>query len=347
MADPIRVLVVDDSAFARKVLREILGASPHLHVVDIARDGLEALEKISELRPDLVTLDLVMPHLDGIGVLQALSKTGAPRVVVVSTSDAESDLAIRALELGAVDIVHKPTALATDRLYEVSGELLRKVEGAMSAQLAPAEGRAPVKPARLNTPAAAGAAEAGRVLVLGTSTGGPQALTRLLPAFPKSFPLPMALVVHIPVGYTDALAQRLDNLCALTVREAHDGMELRPGLCAVARAGMHLRVERRGSGLVARLDVDPLTLPHRPSVDVLFRSAAAEVGPGALGVVLTGMGDDGLAGARAIRAAGGKVLTEAESSCVIYGMPRAVREAGLSDAEVPLHDMASEIARHL
>lgn len=347
-SEMIRVLVVDDSAFARKVVREILSASPRIQVLDIARDGLEALEKINDLKPDVVTLDLVMPHLDGIGVLQALPKTGGPRVVIVSTSDAESDLGLQALENGAVELVHKPTALATDRLYDLSTELVRKVEIAASA-------RPPVhlEGARRPSPEGASAAPVtskpieNRVLVIGTSTGGPQALTRLFTALPGDFPFPIAAVVHIPPGYTQALARRLDQISALSIVEAWDGLELRPGQAVIARAGMHLLLERRGSRLFARLDLNPLLTPHRPSVDVLFESAAAEVGPGVLGVVLTGMGDDGLKGAQAIRAAGGRVLAEAESSCVVYGMPRCVFEEGLAEAQAPLEEMAAEILRRV
>jgi two-component system chemotaxis response regulator CheB len=339
----IRVLVVDDSAFARKVLSELLSTSARIHVVGIARDGLDALEKIAALKPDVVTLDLVMPHLDGIGVLQALPKTGAPRVIVVSTSDAESELGLRALELGAVDLVHKPTALATDQLYELSSELIRKVEAAKSAKSRPVLEIAATGPAPpIDRPVSAN----GRVVVIGTSTGGPQALTRLIPALPANFPIPIAVVVHIPPGYTQALAQRLNNNSALEVAEASDGIELRPGLAVIARAGTHLRLERRGDRSFGWLDLLPTT-PHRPSVDVLFQSAAKQFGAGALGVVLTGMGDDGLIGAHAIHDAGGTILTEAEFSCIIYGMPRCVHEAGIGQPPVLLSEMAAEIMRRL
>lgn len=342
---PIRVLVVDDSAFARKVVREILSASPGIKVVDIARDGLEALEKIEEHKPDVVTLDLVMPHLDGIGVLEALPEAGGPRVLVVSTSDAESELCIKALQSGAVDVVHKPTALATDRLFEISSELVRKVRIAALAKPRPAIERVSRAPERV-TPVPA-STHPGRALVIGTSTGGPHALTRLLSALPGNLPLPVAVVVHMPPGYTQALARRLDQASALSVVEASDGLELAPGMAVIARAGMHLRLERRGDRLIARLDLHPITALHRPSVDVLFESAAAALGAGVLGVVLTGMGDDGLNGARMIHDAGGRVLAEAESSCVVYGMPRCVREAGLAEAEAPLEAMAAEIMRRV
>jgi two-component system chemotaxis response regulator CheB len=342
-ATPIRVLVVDDSAFARKVLRETLTRDPRLEVVGTARDGLEALEKISELQPDVVTLDLVMPNLDGVGLLRALPREGAPRVVVVSTSDADSALGIEALQSGAIDLVHKPTALATERLYDLGDELKTKV-------LAAAGARVPAPPApagagsRAPLPPAAGTV---KLVVIGTSTGGPQALTRLLSSLPGDLPCAIAVALHIPAGYTDALARRLDDCCLVEVHEAADGGTLAPGSVAIARGGMHLRLTASEAGIVTYLDAKPLVAPFCPSVNVLFESAAAALGPAVLGVVLTGMGDDGVDGARAIRKAGGRILTEAESSCVVYGMPRAVGEAGLRDGEADIDHMANAILRNL
>lgn len=349
MSPRIRVLVVDDSAFARKVLREILGGGLDIDVVGFARDGLDALEKIESLRPDVVTLDLVMPHLDGLGVLQALPASGGPRVLIVSVSSQESDLGLQALHLGAVDIVQKPTALATGRLFEMSAELLRKVRLAASLPRSPPRLDAPPSRALAALPpvASAPSAAAGRVVVVGTSTGGPQALARLCAALPADLPAPVAVVVHIPVGYTTALAQRLDQGSPLSVVEAWDGLELLPGMVVIARAGLHLRLERQGERLLARLDHTPTGSPHRPSVDVLFESAARHAGSGALGVILTGMGDDGLLGSRAIHEAGGHLLIEDESSCIVYGMPRCIQEAGIADLAAPLDELPAEIVRRL
>jgi two-component system, chemotaxis family, protein-glutamate methylesterase/glutaminase len=340
LAKPIRVLVVDDSAFARKVLREALSQSPALEVVGIARDGLEALEKIAELAPDVVTLDLVMPNLDGLGVLRALPAEGGPRVVIVSISDAESALVIEALQRGATDLVHKPTALATDRLYELSSELVAKVIDAARARkvrIAPPSGPVEIGPR---------AVSAVRLIAIGTSTGGPQALTRLLTALPRELPCAVAVALHIPAGYTEALARRLDESCAVRVFEAWDGAAIPPGSVAIARGGSHLRVTEENGMMTAHVGQHPVTAPFCPSVNVLFESAAA-LGPAALGVVLTGMGDDGLVGARAMHAAGGRLLTEAESSAVVYGMPRVVREAGLAIAESRIETMAETILAHI
>jgi two-component system chemotaxis response regulator CheB len=338
---PIRVLVVDDSAFARKVLRETLSRSPLLEVVGIARDGLEALEKIAELGPDVVTLDLVMPNLDGLGVLRALPAEGGPRVVIVSISDGESALGIEALQSGAVDIVQKPTALATERLYDLSDELVAKVVAAAAAHPHPSTA-APAPPLVRLAPTAS----AVRLVVVGTSTGGPAALTRLLAAFPADFPAAVAVALHIPAGYTETLAHRLDETCPMRVIEAFDGAELLPGTVTLARGGQHLRVRSAGGRITAHVSSEPLTAPFCPSVDLLFRSAAT-LGPAVLGVVLTGMGNDGVAGATAIRQTGGRVVTEAEESCVVYGMPRAVVEANQSDGQAPIDAMAAEISRRL
>ncbi len=336
----IRVLVVDDSAFARKVLRETLAAAPGIEVVDIARDGLEALEKIAMLRPDVVTLDLTMPGLDGVGVMAALPHDDPPRVVLVSVSGRDNAQCVEALQMGAVELVQKPTALATDRLYTLGEALVRAVRAAASAR--------PRLPTLAASPATvAPGARRADVVVVGTSTGGPQALARLLPALPADLPVPVAVALHIPAGYTEALAQRLDAAAQLTVVEADGEVPLRPGLAVLARGGCHLRLTRRQAAVVAAVEHGSVHLPYRPSVDLLFESAAAAFGARVLGVVLTGMGDDGLRGARAIRAAGGEVIAESESSCIVDGMPRSVREAGLANDEAPLERMAEAIVRRL
>jgi len=337
MSRPIRVLVVDDSAFARKVLREVLSQSADIEVVGTARDGLDALEKIAELSPDVLTLDLVMPNLDGIGVLRALPPS-PPRVVVVSMSDAESEIAVEALAAGAFDLVHKPTALATDRLYELAGELIDKIKMAAQSRVPSQRPPPPSVPSVWGVPAR-------DVVVVGTSTGGPQALTRLLTSLPADFPLPIAIVLHIPVGYTEAVADRLDRGCRVTVLEAFEGLELLPGMAVIARAGFNLRIERAGERLACRLDERATGSWHMPSVDALFESAAATCGRRTLGVVLTGMGNDGLIGSRKIHDQGGVVLAESEASSVIYGMPRCVQDAGLASAQADIDDMGALIAR--
>ncbi|HWO17908.1 MAG TPA: chemotaxis-specific protein-glutamate methyltransferase CheB [Kofleriaceae bacterium] len=332
-----RVLVVDDSAFARTVLSKLLRQNGDISVVGTARDGADALERIDALDPDVVTLDLTMPGIDGIGVLHALRARPRPRVIVVSTSSVDAALGAQALALGAVDLVTKPTALASDRLHEIGAELRAKVIAC--ARPAPAD------PPERRTEA--GVPRKGADLVMiGTSTGGPQALTRLVAALPADLRAPVVMALHIPVGYTEAIAQRLDKISPLMVMEAADGLELVPGLAVLARGGMHLRVERHGSRLYAVLSPRPAR-QFTPSVDELFISGARAVGARSLGVVLTGMGDDGLEGARAIAAAGGMLITESASSCVIYGMPRSVYEAGLGAVSVHLDQIGRRIEEYV
>jgi two-component system chemotaxis response regulator CheB len=335
-----RVLVVDDSAFARAVLTRVLDASGKVAIAGTARDGRDALAKIAELDPDVVTLDLTMPEMDGLAVLRALANRPRPRVIVVSISTIENEIGAESLALGAVDLISKPTAYADERLAEIGDELVAKVT-AIAATLA-GEGAAVAMPA----PAARPAVAAVDLVMVGTSTGGPQALTQLLARLPANLAAPVAMTLHIPAGYTGPLAQRLNAASPLEVLEAEDGMELVRGRAVLARGGLHLQIERVGAKLVCRLSTQPVR-QFTPSVDELLRTGAEATGGRALGVILTGMGDDGLAGARALHAAGGELLSEAASSCVVYGMPRCVYEAGLSTACVPLDRMAAEIAKRV
>lgn len=348
MSEPkIRVLIVDDSAFTRKVIRDTLGATQGIEVVGYARDGLEALELVESLKPEVMTLDVHMPELDGLGVLEALKARGTagPRVVIVSTVGAADDEMLRALELGAVDLVRKPTAAALSSLYDIRGDLVDKVRTAAASRVVVPEDDDP--PPLPLSHALRGTSHNTSVIVIGASTGGPQALTKLLPQLPADLPVPVALVLHIVEGFTRSLAERLDRVSALRVVETFEGRVIRPGEVAVAPGGAHLTLLRNSDGTAtSRLVHEPESL-HRPAVDVLFKSAAAAFGRGVLGVVLTGMGEDGLAGSRSIRGAGGRVITELERSCVVYGMPRAVFEAGLSTDQASLSRMCEAIVGHL
>lgn len=349
---PLRVLIVDDSAFVRKTVREMLAACPQILVVGVARDGEEALDLVVELQPDVITCDLLMPRLDGVGFVRKQMARRPLPILVLTAAPQDGVHVIEALTAGAIDFVQKPTALATDDLRLVSEQLVAKVMFAGRAAVGSHPPPAPV----LATPVLARAGSAsplgavGRydVLVLGISTGGPQALRYLLPQFGADFPVPIAMVLHMPVGYTALYAEKLNELCALEVREAREGDALRPGLALLAQAGRHLQFRRAREGhVVAHLPLQPIDKTHRPAADVLFRSAAETYGSRVLALVMTGMGDDGKEGAAWVKAQGGTVLTEAEKSCVIYGMPRSVVEAGLSDAAIPLHELAPEILSRL
>jgi two-component system chemotaxis response regulator CheB len=349
MSKPIRVLVVDDSAFVRKVVTQMLSRSPAIDVVGTARDGEDALELTERLQPDVITLDLVMPRMNGVEFLRAQAARRPVPVVICSIAHESGAMALEAFEAGAVEFVQKPTALATDRVYEIAEELIAKVQAAARANVArvPDAATAAILPAArgAHAPPVPGARDSDGttrcdVIVLGISTGGPQALRYLVPRLPAALPVPMAIVLHMPVGYTAMYAQRLNDISPLEVIEAQEGDVLRPGVVWLAPAGQHLTFMRGADALVrAHLDLRPTDTPHRPAVDVLFQSAAAIFGPRVLGVVMTGMGNDGLLGAAHIKAQGGRIATEAESSCVVYGMPRAVVEAALSDRSATLEEM--------
>ncbi|MFP5260949.1 MAG: chemotaxis response regulator protein-glutamate methylesterase [Blastocatellia bacterium] len=339
----LRVLVVDDSAYVRKVIKQMLSRSPFIEVVGAARDGQEAIEMVEQFRPDVVTCDLMMPVLDGVGfVREQMSRRPVP-IVIVSIANEGSELALTALDAGAVDFVQKPTALATEKIFEVSDELIEKVKAAAGVQMARLQTAVEREPPA-GLPADAPRAGLVDIVVLGISTGGPQALKYLTPQLPADFPVPLVLVMHMPVGYTEMYAQKLDEISQLKVSEAREGDIVKPGVALLAPAGRHLTLLRQANGaVVTHLDARPFDSAHRPSVDVLFQSAAEVFGSRTLGVVMTGMGSDGKQGAAWIKSQGGLVFTEAEQSCVVYGMPLSVVEAGLSDKSVPLEKMAQSI----
>lgn len=337
----IRVLVVDDSAYVRKVMTQMLSRSPFIEVVGTARDGVEALEQVEELTPDVVTLDLIMPEMDGVEFLRRQMARRPIPVVVVSIASESGETALAALDAGAIDFVQKPTALATEKIFEISNEIIDKVKAAAQASLAPLQRLPSVAPAMALPAAPQGLLD---LVVIGISTGGPQALKYLIPQLPANFPASVAIVLHMPVGYTALYADKLNQVSNLHVVEAGQGQEVRRGTVFIAPAGRHLTLVGRADGLVAtHLDARPFDTPHRPSVDVLFQSAANLFRERLLGVVMTGMGSDGREGAGWIKSQGGLVYTESEESCVVYGMPRSVAEANLSDRSIPLDRMAQAI----
>lgn len=343
----LKTLVIDDSAYVRKVIKQMLGRSPFIDVVGTARDAEEGLALVKELRPDVVTLDLMMPGMGGLGFIREQMGRHPLPIVVVSIADEASHLVLDALDAGAIDFVQKPSALATEKVFEMSDELIEKVKGAGTVKLAsvrfPSIPEAAAKKPPITTRDGGGRSRFD-LIVIGISTGGPQTLKYLVPAFGADFSVPIAIVLHMPVGYTELYAQRLNELCALSVSEAREGDTLQPGVVLIAPAGRHLTVRRDDKGaLVAHLDARPFDMLHRPSVDVLFRSAAEVLENRVVGVVMTGMGEDGKEGAACIKLKGGRIFAEAEESCVVYGMPRAVIEAQLADKVVPLERMSDAI----
>lgn len=340
----LRVLVVDDSAYVRKVLKQMLSRSPFIEVVGAAHDGVEALELAEQLIPDVITTDLMMPELDGVGFVRAQMARRPVPIVIVSIASESGELVVAALDAGAVDVVQKPTALATEKVFEIAEELIAKVKAAASLPLNGATQLYASTPAVLAPTERQPHTGTIDMVVMGISTGGPHGLKQVIPALSADFAVPVAIVLHMPVGYTALYAQSLNTLAALDVVEAQEGDPVEPGKVLLAPAGHHLTLRREPDGsVVAHLSLLPLDTPHRPSVDVLFQSAAQVFGARVLGIVMTGMGSDGLQGAAWIKAQGGEVWTEAEETCVVYGMPRAVVEAGLSDRRVPLTQLAQAI----
>ncbi|PWU18355.1 MAG: chemotaxis response regulator protein-glutamate methylesterase [Verrucomicrobia bacterium] len=340
----IRTVIVDDSAFVRKAVRDMLSRSPKIDVVGAARNGEEALQMVEQLQPDVVTCDLFMPDLDGVGFVRKQMMRKPVPILILTASPKDAVRVIEALESGAVDFIQKPTALANDDLLAMREALIEKVQGVAAVASPPIVLPVPaVSFAQPSRPAVHV-----DIVVLGISTGGPQALRYLIPQFAADFPVPFVIVLHMPLGYTAPFAEKLAEISRLSVKEAHEGCLVQPGEALLAPAGRHLSFKKNSQGqVVVHLSVQPMDKPHRPSVDVLFQSAAETFHQRVLGVVMTGMGDDGKQGAAWIKAQGGTVLTQDEQSCVIYGMPRSVAEAGLSDAAVPLASMAAEISKRL
>lgn len=349
MPQKLRCLVVDDSALYRKIVRDVLATAPDVEVIGAAADGVRAIDQIASLKPDLVTLDLEMPRLDGIGVLRKMKERGisTPAIMVSAFTASGAKATTEALGLGAFDFILKPNTSSLDQsILQLRRDLLPKVKAVQlrtaSARLAnPSRTARPTRPARPvpSSPASKPKLPGIRpeIIAIGISTGGPQALTQLLPKLPADFRTPIVIVQHMPPMFTKSLAEDLDRRCKLKVSEATQGQPIRPGEVLIAPGGKHMRVAKLATGAVVQMTDDPPERNCKPAVDFLFRSVASCYGPRALAAVLTGMGDDGAAGAKHIKQAGGSVITQDEASCVVYGMPKAVVDAGLADSVLPLN----------
>ncbi len=334
---PIRVLVVDDSAFMRHTIAKHLEADPDVTVVGRAHDGLHALAQIPALKPDVVTLDVEMPNMDGLDALRRImAECPTPVVMLSAYTQRGARATIQALMRGAVDFVPKSTVRA--ELDNVIEELIGKVKIAAGTPTSP---RLPSPPPRPRPPTPRlrprPVRKGDTLIVIGASTGGPRALQQILSELPADLPAAVTIVQHMPSGFTGALAQRLDESSPLTVHEAAHGDRLARGLALLAPGGSHLQFNGRRQ---VSLDQGPRRNGVRPAVDVSMESAAACYGAAVIGVVLTGMGSDGTLGAKCIKAAGGRVIAEHESTSVVYGMPRSVIKAGLADRVAPLPEVA-------
>lgn len=341
----IRVLLVDDSAVVRRVLRRQLARYEDIEVVGTAADPYDARDAIVRLKPDVVTLDVEMPRMDGLSFLEKLMQHHPlPVVVVSSLTPRHSQLALQALSLGAVEVVCKPGAASLRG--DIGEELGRAIHTAARAVVRPGRPAATAPPPRSVALPARLSEKARSVIAVGASTGGVTAIQSLLMALPSTTP-GIVIAQHMPEHFTASLAQRLDQICALEVREAKEGDRLGPGLALIAPGDHHMVLVKGGPGYAVHLRSGPKVHYQRPSVDVLFESVAGVAGPAAVGVLLTGMGSDGAAGLLSMKERGARTVVEAESSCVVFGMPKEAIELGAADEVASLLDMPSAIYRAL
>ena len=361
----IRILVVDDSPFMRKSLQKMLEAAPDLKVVATARDGVDALEKIEEYNPDIVTLDIEMPRMDGLTCLKKIMATHPLPVLMVSSLTQEGAQAtLDALFIGALDFIPKESSFATMSIMQIQQDLQEKVRRlAGSPKFHPRTAAEPPAPAAPPAPVAARPlpprpavplppgtslpiSPTADLLVIGSSTGGPKALQDILPALPADLPVPCLVVQHMPSTFTKPFADRLNGLCQVHVKEAEQGEPLKAGTVYIAPGGIHMLYGARGPKGCVELNPEPVTSLHRPSVDVLFLSVAEQYRGQVLATILTGMGADGAKGMEQLKRKGAHTLAESEESCVVYGMPRAAVERGCVDLVAPLPDIAGHLRRH-
>jgi len=343
----IRVLVADDSAVMRSAVSRLLQSDKDIHVVGVAKDGLNAVQQVAALNPDVVTLDLEMPVMNGLEALERIMRDYPRPVIMFSSLTVEgAEATFDALALGAFDYVAKPANSAASSA--VRDELIAKIKAAYASRGRRAALHGQPKPGVLPPPPKTRAAEIlGNVslVCLGCSTGGPAALQRILPVLPADFPAPIVIVQHMPPGFTEPFARRLNGLCSLQVREAAQGQLLEPNTVSIAPAGWQTTVHGKGLKLFVNLSKEPVGMLHMPSVDVMMLSVAASCGHRALGVILTGMGSDGERGMSALHASGALTIGQDERSCAVYGMPRVCAELGILDHILPLDEIPRELLR--
>jgi two-component system, chemotaxis family, protein-glutamate methylesterase/glutaminase len=349
-----KVVVVDDSALVRSILTEIINRQSDMECIGAAADPLVAREMIRNLNPDVITLDVEMPKMDGLDFLQRLMRLRPMPVVMVSTlTERGAEVTLKALELGAIDFVAKPKIGVADGIRQLADDITDKIRIASKAHIrrapapAPAAtGGATAAPAKPVTMASLGRMSTEKIIFIGASTGGTEATKDVLINLPADCPA-VVITQHMPPGFTKSYAARLDGLCRIRVKEAQDGERILPGHGYIAPGGFHLSVERSGANYIARVqDGEPVNR-HKPSVEVLFHSAARVVGPNALGVMLTGMGADGAKAMKVMKDAGSYNFVQDEATCVVFGMPREAIAAGAADEVLPLQQIAQRLIERL
>ena len=345
MSDRVRVLVVDDSALMRKLIPQILERDTSIEVVGTAMDGELGLKKIEELKPQVVTLDLEMPRMNGMEALRQITRRHRLPVIVVSAHSTEGASAtFKALALGAFDFVTKPRDAASAHMEEIADDLIRKIKAASHTHVMPPPPELLMDPAKVakkvpNRPRV----EPTKIVAIGISTGGPNALQYLLAELPGNFPGSIVVVQHMPEGFTDMFARRLNECCNIDVKEAQSGDLLIAGRALICPGNRHIKVRRMPMGNIVVLSDEDRVNGHRPSVDVLFRSVATEFGSRAIGVLMTGMGDDGANGLGMMKQTGALTIAQSEESCVVYGMPKAAIEKGFATRVIPLDMLAGTL----
>ena len=345
MSGKVRVLVVDDSALMRKLISQILERDSDIEVVGTAMDGEFGLRKIEELNPQVVTLDLEMPRMDGMETLRQITRRYRLPVIVVSAHSTEGASAtFKALGLGAFDFVAKPKNAASAHMDEIAADLVGKIKAAAKSQVIPRPAPLWIETTKIaNKPAFRPRKEPSRIIAIGISTGGPNALQYLLSELPGDFSGSIVVVQHMPEGFTEMFARRLNECCSIDVKEAQSGDLLIAGRALICPGNRHIKVRRMPMGNIVVLSDEDRMNGHRPSVDVLFRSVATEFGSRAVGVLMTGMGDDGASGMGLLKNAGAVTIAQSEESCTVYGMPKAAIERGYATRVVPLDMLAHTI----
>lgn len=343
----IQVLIVDDSAFMRKLLSDLFATEPDFKVIDTARNGRDAVDKVKRLKPDLVTMDVEMPVMDGITALeQIMRECPVPVLMISSLTRTGADATMQALALGAVDFITKTTG-SISSITGIKPNILAKARSAVRvnvAHLARAQAVPQVLPQFSQFPVS-GASYDEQIIAIGTSTGGPRALQEILVRLPGNLPCGIVIVQHMPPGFTKSLSDRLNSLSSLTVKEAEHNDIIRPGMVFIAPGDYHMLLERDGSKTVIKLNQTPPVGGHRPAVDPMMESVAKLYGSRAIGVILTGMGHDGTKGMQAIKSHRGQTIAEDQTTAVVFGMPKSAIELNVVDRVAPLPDIAAEIVR--
>ncbi len=347
----ISVLVVDDSAFMRRAISTMLDNDPEIEVVGVAHNGEEALEKVRELNPDVVTMDIEMPRMDGLTALRhIMMEMPRPVIMISSLTNEGAEATLKAMELGAVDFIPKQLSKVSLQIIKIEEELQqkvktvarRKVRSPMAARV-----RRTAQDKVVTVPKADRRTQVRDIVAIGVSTGGPPAVQKLLSMLPEKFPACILIAQHMPKAFTGPFAKRLNDTCAITVKEAEAGDRVKDGVVFIAPGGSHLSITQRVTHIDVTVSQEPRDSLYKPSANVLISSVAEGVGRRGLGIILTGMGSDGLEGIRALKERGGKALAQSDSTCVVYGMPKAIVQNGLADGVVDIEDMAVEITNSL